>query len=172
MASGGKHLNPKSGRRPAQKHGGSHLSEKSRAQAEKRKLPKLSRTSKSPENSKVRQTKVKVGKKRRTRRSTRKGRAAAIVMSIFCLLTVSPLRGCIISDGDYIGRGQAQEIALSDSGIVSEKASDMSVDMIKISDHVCYKVQFKGAVTDYRYIIDAETGNIVTQTFYRPDSEG
>lgn len=171
MASGGKHLNPKSGRRPAQKHGGSHLSEKSRAQAEKRRLPKLSLPSKSPEKAETRQSKAKVGKKR-VRRSTRKGRAAAIVMSIFCLLTVSPLRGCIISDGDYIGRGKAQEIALSDSGIVSEKASGLSVDMIKISDHVCYQVQFKGAVTDYRYIIDAETGDIVTQTFYRPDSEG
>ena len=172
MASGGKHLNPKSGRRHAQKHGGSHLSEKSKQQTEKRRLPKLSLPQIRPEKAEAKQTKARVGKKRRKKRSTRKGRAAAIVMSIFCLLTVSPLRGCIISDGDYIGRGKAQEIALSDSGIVSEKASDMSVDMIKISDHVCYKVQFKGAVTDYRYIIDAETGNIVTQTFYHPDSEG
>ena len=28
--------------------------------------------------------------------------------------------------------------------------------MIKIGDTVCYKVQFTGSVTDYRYIIDAK----------------
>lgn len=148
MASGGKHLNPKPERGTPKRSGGAHLSEKSREQEEKRQ-----------EN------------KKRLKRRVRAGSPAAIALGVLCLVMVSPLRGCILSEGDYIGRDGAREIALSDSGIVSEKAEEMSVDMIKISDRVCYKVQFKGAVTEYRYIIDAENGSIITQTFYRLDTE-
>ena len=39
--------------------------------------------------------------------------------------------------------------------------------MIKLDGQMCYKVQFSGSVTDYRYIIDAETGDIIAQGFYR-----
>ena len=45
----------------------------------------------------------------------------------------------------------------------------MSVEMIKINDTVCYKVQFTGSVTDYRYIIDAKSGLIIGQNFYRTE---
>ena len=43
------------------------------------------------------------------------------------------------------------------------------IPQIKIGDTVCYKVQFTGSVTDYRYIIDAKTGLIIGQNFYRTE---
>lgn len=63
----------------------------------------------------------------------------------------------------------ARETALADAGITQEKANDLSAEMIKIGDTVCYKVQFTGSVTDYRYIIDAKTGLIIGQNFYRTE---
>ena len=61
------------------------------------------------------------------------------------------------------------ETALADAGITQEKANNLSAEMIKIGDTVCYKVQFTGSVTDYRYIIDAKTGLIIGQNFYRTE---
>lgn len=93
----------------------------------------------------------------------------AIVFLLFCVVMISPIQGCIVGDGDYIGQAAAQEIAIEDAGLLSEKVQDMRSDMIKIDGDVYYKVQFTGSVTDYRYIIDAETGEILTQVFYRLD---
>lgn len=90
-----------------------------------------------------------------------------IVMLILCIFMISPLRGCTLSDGDFIGYSAAQEIAFGDAGIVQEKANDVSVEMINLNGQMCYKVQFSGSVTDYRYIIDADTGDILGQGFYR-----
>lgn len=96
----------------------------------------------------------------------------AVVFFLLCFFMLSPVRGCILSDGDYIGRAKAQSIAADDAGIPQDKVRDMHSDMIKIDDKVYYKVQFTGSVTDYRYIIDAETGEILTQVFYRLDKSG
>ncbi len=93
----------------------------------------------------------------------------ALVFLLFCFAMTSPLQGCIVGDGDYIGHVAAQQVAIEDAGIPAEKAQDMRSDMIKIDGEVYYKVQFTGSVTDYRYIIDAETGEILTQVFYRLD---
>lgn len=92
-----------------------------------------------------------------------------IVMLLLCIVMISPLRSCIISDSDYVGYATARETALADAGITQEKANDLSAEMIKIGDTVCYKVQFTGSVTDYRYIIDAKTGLIIGQNFYRTE---
>lgn len=88
-------------------------------------------------------------------------------MLLLCLLMISPLRGCAISDGDFIGYGAAQEIAFGDAGISQDKAKDLSMEMIKLDGQMCYKLQFSGSVTDYRYIIDADSGDILAQAFYR-----
>ena len=74
-----------------------------------------------------------------------------------------------LADGDYIGMAKAQSIAVDDAGIPPDKAQNVRTDMIKIDGEVYYKVQFTGSVTDYRYIINAETGKILTQVFYRLD---
>ena len=92
-----------------------------------------------------------------------------IIMLLLCIVMISPLRSCIISDSDYVGYAAARETALADAGITQEKANNLSAEMIKIGDTVCYKVQFTGSVTDYRYIIDAKTGLIIGQNFYRTE---
>ena len=93
----------------------------------------------------------------------------AMIFFLLCFLMLSPVRGCILADGDYIGMAKAQSIAVDDAGIPPDKAHDVRTDMIKIDGEVYYKVQFTGSVTDYRYIINAETGKILTQVFYRLD---
>ena len=107
--------------------------------------------------------------RRRSRSANRRGAPQMIVMLLLCIVMISPLRSCIISDSDYVGYAAARETALADAGITQEKAADLSTEMIKIDDTVCYKVQFTGTVTDYRYIIDAKTGLIIGQNFYRTE---
>lgn len=104
---------------------------------------------------------------RRRRARLRTGAPQVLIMLLLCLLMISPLRGCIISNGGFIGYSAAQEIAFGDAGISQDKASDLSTEMIKLDGQMCYKVQFSGSVTDYRYIIDAESGDILAQFFYR-----
>ena len=90
-----------------------------------------------------------------------------LIMLLLCVFMISPIRGCHITDSGFIGYAAAQEIAFGDAGISQDKANDVSAEMIKLDGQMCYKVQFSGSVTDYRYIIDAETGDILAQGFYR-----
>ena len=142
MDKGGKHLNTGSNK----KRSGAHLSERER-QREARK------------HSRARHRKSRL----------RTGALQMVVMLLLCVLMISPLRSCIISDDDYVGYAAAKQTALADAGMTQDKAKNLSAEMIKINDTVCYKVQFTGSVTDYRYIIDASSGNIIGQNFYRTE---
>ena len=144
MAKGGKHLNKHVRSSSAGSRSGAHLSEADRARAARRRSRHI-----------------------RRRGQLRAGAPQMIIMLLLCVFMISPLRGCIISGGDFIGYAAAQEIALGDAGIAQDKANDVSAEMIKLDGQMYYKVQFSGSVTDYRYIIDAETGDILAQGFYR-----
>ena len=144
MAKGGKHLNKHVRSSSAGSRSGAHLSEADRARAARRRSRHI-----------------------RRRGQLRAGAPQMIIMLLLCVFMISPLRGCIISGGDFIGYAAAQEIALGDAGIAQDKANDVSAEMIKLDGQMYYKVQFSGSVTDYRYIIDAETGDILAQSFYR-----
>lgn len=130
MASGGKHLKKQANKK---RGSGAHLSERDRQRAARRRSRSANR-----------------------RGRLRRGAPQMIVMLLLCIVMISPLRSCIISDSDYVGYAAARETALADAGITQEKANNLSAEMIKIGDTVCYKVQFTGSVTDYRYIIDAK----------------
>jgi len=143
LASGGKHLKKQANKK---RGSGAHLSERDRQRAARRRSRSANR-----------------------RGRLRRGAPQMIVMLLLCIVMISPLRSCIISDSDYVGYAAARETALADAGITQEKANDLSAEMIKIGDTVCYKVQFTGSVTDYRYIIDAKTGLIIGQNFYRTE---
>ena len=143
MASGGKHLKKQADKK---RSSGAHLSERDRKREARRRSARATR-----------------------RGRLRRGAPQMIVMLLLCIVMISPLRSCIISDSDYVGYAAARETALADAGITQEKAQDLSVEMIKIDDTVCYKVQFTGSVTDYRYIIDASSGLIIGQNFYRTE---
>lgn len=106
-------------------------------------------------------------RKAQRRNRLRTGAPQMLIMIILCVLMISPLRSCIINDDDYIGYAAAREAALTDAGIAPEKAQDVSAEMIKLDETVCYKVQFTGSVTDYIYIINASTGDIIAQKFFR-----
>lgn len=93
----------------------------------------------------------------------------ALVLLLACFVLVSPLRSCVISGGDFIGADAAQKIAIDDSGIVLDKTGNVETEMIQIDDTYYYKVQFSGTVTDYRYIVNAETGEIIAHAFYHID---
>lgn len=94
-----------------------------------------------------------------------------LLLLVICFVMISPLKGCLLTDSDYIGISNAQKIAIDDSGIPADKAGDIKADIVKIDGDVFYKVQFTGTVTDYRYIIDADTGDIVARAFYHIDGE-
>ena len=142
MDKGGKHLNTRSDKRKS----GSHLSERERQREARRHLRARHRKSR-----------------------LRTGAPQMVVMLLLCVVMISPLRSCIISDDDYIGYAEAKQTALADAGLAQDKAKNLSAEMIKIDDEVCYKVQFTGSVTDYRYIIDASSGEIIGQNFYRTE---
>ncbi len=102
------------------------------------------------------------------RKQLRKAFAQMIVMLLLCFTMISPLRGCTLFNDDFIGYAEAKSIAFADAGISQDKASNAEAEMIKLDGKMCYKVQFSGSVTDYKYIIDAVTGDIIGQGFYRP----
>ena len=144
MAKGGKHLNIQTRKRSAGSRSGAHLSKADKARAARRRSLHI-----------------------RRRSQLRTGAPQMIIMLLVCVFMISPLRGCRLSDGDFIGYASAQGIAFDDAGIAQDKANAVSAEMIKLDGQMCYKVQFSGSVTDYRYIIDAETGDIIAQGFYR-----
>ena len=95
----------------------------------------------------------------------------SLLLLFVCFVMVSPLKSCMISDEGYIGYSSAKEIAIEDSGIRTDTVHDLKADMIVIDGTVYYNVQFKGSITEYRYIIDAVTGDIAAQKFYHLQGE-
>ncbi len=110
--------------------------------------------------------------KSRTRTVSLKNIVKALLLLFVCFVMISPLKSCILTDDDYIGVSEAQRIALDDSGILSDKANDIRIDLVKVDGEMYYKVQFTGTVTDYRYIIDASSGDITARAFYHIEGEG
>ena len=85
---------------------------------------------------------------------------SVIVMLAFCVIMISPLRGCMLQD-DYIGKMAAQKAAFNDAEVSADTAKNVEADLIKLDDDgVCYKVDFTANDTDYSYILSADTGKI------------
>lgn len=86
---------------------------------------------------------------------------SVIVMLAFCVIMISPLRGCMLQD-DYIGKTAAQKAAFNDAEVSADTAKNVEADLIKLDDDgMCYKVDFTANEADYSYIISAETGKII-----------
>lgn len=105
-------------------------------------------------------------KKRRVRKravSLWLGIPTIVILLLFCVFMISPLRGCVLGDEGYIGSDAALELAISDSGIIAERAQDQSCKMVMIDGKACYKIEFSGSVAQYRYILDAQTGEIIRE---------
>lgn len=106
-----------------------------------------------------------------TRRRTPMLILLVLVLLLFCFAMISPLKSCVIGKRDYIGSAAAASIALEDSGLSPSSAEELRSDMIMLDGEAYYKVQFEGTVTEYRYIIDARSGDIIMQTFYHIDTD-
>lgn len=159
MAKGGKHALPSGSKKkkPKKKTVGAHA---------------LSRRGNKNTASFGLETKDRKRKRRRTKKTfTLANILKTILLLAICFFMISPLKSCLLSDSDYIGVSAAEKIALNDSGIPGDKAGDISADVIKIDGEIYYKIQFTGTVTDYRYIIDADSGEIVARAFYHIDGE-
>lgn len=85
---------------------------------------------------------------------------------LFCFLMITPLRSCVFSDGDYVSAKQAQQTAIADSGVKSDAVDSIVSDMIKLDGDTCYKIEFTSDVNGYRYLVNAETGEILAQGFF------
>lgn len=89
-----------------------------------------------------------------------------LAMLVFCVLMITPLRSCVFDDDGYVGEKAAEEVAIADSGVKSGDVDTLVTDMIKLDGETCYKIEFTSDVNGYRYIVNAETGDIVAQGFY------
>jgi uncharacterized membrane protein YkoI len=83
---------------------------------------------------------------------------AAVCAAISLLLT-----GCGSSSSQsLIGRESAKAIALHDAGLPEKWVIQMDVDYDKQDEGPVYDVFFINATTKYTYIIDGDTGTIVS----------
>lgn len=86
---------------------------------------------------------------------------SVLAMLAFCVVMASPLGSCTMTEADYIGKAAAQKIAFSDARVSADSAKNVSVDMIKLDDGMCYKIDFSDDNADYSYILSADSGKIV-----------
>lgn len=132
-------------------------------------LPKLDRETIEKQLEKLLKPRKK-RKKRKIRISLRK--AIEIVLILFaCFMMISPLSYNVFSDEDFVSRDVAKEVSLADSGVAANKAAELKCDMIKLDDLVCYKVEFTSGINGYKYIVNADSGEIIAQAFYQIEKD-
>ena len=112
-------------------------------------------------------------KKRRKRRvSLSLSKAVNIlIVLLFCFLMITPLRSCVFSDSDFVDVAVAEEMAFADSGVASNNAENLTYDLIKLDEQMYYKVEFTSGINGYKYIVNANTGEIFAQAFYQIEKE-
>ncbi len=65
------------------------------------------------------------------------------------------------SDGKYIGRVKAEEIALNHAGLQKDKVTELEVEIDLENGKMVYEVEFKANGFEYDYDISAVDGNII-----------
>lgn len=114
-----------------------------------------------------RKRKPKKEKKKLSRNEAVTRALLILAVLLFCFFTITPLRGCVMGSGGYVGEKAAEKTAIADSGVKSSDVQDIVTDMIKLDGDTCYKIEFKSNTNGYKYIVNAETGDIVAQGFYK-----
>lgn len=126
-------------------------------------LEKLIEKIKEPRNKKKR-------KKRKVSISLRKAIEIVLIL-LLCFMMMSPVAYCVFSGKNYVSRAVAEEMSFADSGVSSDKAEGLRCDMIKLEDRVCYKIEFTSGINGYKYIVNADTGEIIAQAFYQLEKD-
>ena len=81
---------------------------------------------------------------------------AALLVCALCLSACSPF------GGKKIGKNAALEIALQDAGVERLKAFDIEVEYERDRYSKWYDVEFDSGNLEYKYRIQAETGEILS----------
>ena len=111
--------------------------------------------------------KPKKEKKKLTRNEAIIRGAEIFAVLLFCFLMITPLRGCVMGNNGYISEKAAEKTAIADSGVKNSDVQNLVCDMIKLDGDICYKIEFTSNANGYKYIVNAETGDIVAQGFYK-----
>lgn len=181
MAKSGKHVAPR-------KKAGAHLKPKDKAKAKKELEPKAKSVSvseaESEEAKKLDLNEVKTDsekstkspakpqkkekkKKRKLNAKERIVRGIGILaVLVFCVFMITPLKSCVLGDDGYVGEKAAENTAIADSGVKSGDVETLVTDMIRLDGEPCYKIEFTSNVNGYKYIVNAESGEIVAQSFF------
>lgn len=149
------------------------LAQTEEVQPKKRKLkiPPLNRETLEKLIEKIKEPRKKTKrKKRKINFSLRKAIKIALIL-LFCFMMISPVRNCVFSGRDYVSTTVAEDMSFADSGITADKAENLTCDMIKLDQQVCYKIEFTSGINGYKYIVNANTGEIIAQAFYQIEKE-
>lgn len=114
-------------------------------------------------NKKSRRTVRRLEKSKKVRRDFdwKRDGVKILILLVFCIVMLSPLKSCVISDKEYIGREKAQELVLQDARVQEKKAEGLTTDMIELDGRSCYKIEFNKDEKEYKYIITADDGSII-----------
>ena len=111
-----------------------------------------------------------VGTKKRGKRTERPARKRAglgvtllrlVIVVLFALVMLSPLKGCVVSDEGCISAQDALDIAVRDSGVSPSLVTDVETDTSSIDGRLCLLVDFSAAGVRHRYVIDAVSAEII-----------
>ncbi len=177
MAKSGKHLAPKEPKKKI----GSHLkpaqSEQTNTALEPQETAEAEKKSgfDNFKNGLKKRLKHLLNRKKKPKKEKKKlSRSEAITRGLwilavlaFCFFAITPLRGCVMGDKGYVEEKTAEKTAIADSGVKNSDVQNLVCDMIKLDGDICYKIEFTSNTNGYKYIVNAETGDIVAQGFYK-----
>ena len=84
-----------------------------------------------------------------------------VVVLLFALVMLSPLKGCVLSDGGYIDAQTALDAAVRDAGVSPTLVTDTRTDTTSIDGKLCWLVDFSVTGTRHRYVIDAASAEVI-----------
>lgn len=94
----------------------------------------------------------------------KKGLKIAIIVLAVVLVAGAVIGGYFIYRNKtmYISKQDALEIALSDSGVDRRTIIETDVDLEKTAYAAVYEVEIETAGAEYKYVLDASTGEILS----------
>ena len=87
----------------------------------------------------------------------------AIIIIVAVILVGAAIAGfCVWSfNSKYISSDEALNIAVADAGFTLAEVGDTDIDFEKYNGSATYEVDFEVGFTEYKYILNAETGEII-----------
>ena len=86
-----------------------------------------------------------------------------LIIIIAVVLVAAAIAGfCVWSfNSKYISSDEALNIAVTDAGFTLAEVGDTDIDFEKNIGSATYEVDFEVGFTEYKYILNAETGEII-----------